>query len=161
MIVRANPMNRRTIRRLATRLTGALLALAMLAGPTLARVQVAEICRMRCYPAAAKGAHGGCCGKASESATQTQRGGEHDPADPAGDASLKYCPGCNGRPLVADTPRLIRYFTTEVARALDNSQLEGNWGVAMARESVWPSTCSAQSISGGIERSSSTMAAAS
>ena len=31
----------------------------------------------------------------------------------------------------ASTPRLIRYFTTEVARALDSSQLEGNCGLAM------------------------------
>ena len=51
---------------------------------------------------------------------------------------------------LGETPRLIRYLTTEVARALDSSQLEGNCGLAMGRMSVWPSTCKAQSISGGM-----------
>ena len=37
-----------------------------------------------------------------------------------------------------------------VARAVESSQLEGNWALAMRRMSVWPSTCRAQSISGGM-----------
>ena len=37
-----------------------------------------------------------------------------------------------------------------MARALDSSQLEGNCGLAIGRASVWPSTCSAQSISWGM-----------
>ena len=37
-----------------------------------------------------------------------------------------------------------------MARALDSSQLDGNCGLAMGRVSVWPSTCSAQSISFGM-----------
>ena len=37
-----------------------------------------------------------------------------------------------------------------MARAVDRSQFDGNVGLAIGRMSVWPSTCSAQSISLGI-----------
>ena len=48
-----------------------------------------------------------------------------------------------------------------MARAVDSSQFDGNVGLAIGRMSVWPSTCSAQSISLGISFPSSMMAAAS
>ena len=47
-------------------------------------------------------------------------------------------------------PWLIRNFTTEIARAVDNSQFDGNCAVTIGRRSVWPSTCRTQLISGGI-----------
>src|SRR5579863_2321567 len=49
-----------------------------------------------------------------------------------------------------ETPLLIRYCTTEIARADDRSQFDLNWGLLMGRTSVWPSTRSTQAISLGI-----------
>ena len=52
-------------------------------------------------------------------------------------------------------PLLIRYCTTEIARAADSSQFEGNCALAIGRTSVWPSTRSTQAMSCGICFSSS------
>ena len=100
-------MRCRLFRSFAARLTGALLALAMLAAPTFAQLSAAEKCRSRCAPAA-QSAHANCCEGGGGGKAQTQAGDDRgtDPAGKPSDASLKFCPGCNGRPLVADTPRL-------------------------------------------------------
>jgi hypothetical protein len=85
-------------------LTGALLALAMLASPTFAQLSAAETCRSRCK-SAVKAAHASCCGGGADVRTQAGDGRTIPDGKPS-DASLKLCPGCNGRPLVSDTPRL-------------------------------------------------------
>ena len=47
-------------------------------------------------------------------------------------------------------PLLIRYCTTEIARAAESSQFDGNAALAIGRTSVWPSTRSTQATSVGI-----------
>src|SRR5688572_1606762 len=49
-----------------------------------------------------------------------------------------------------EMPLLIRYCTTEIARAEDSSQFEGNCALAIGRTSVCPSTRSTQARSVGI-----------
>src|SRR5580700_1729867 len=60
------------------------------------------------------------------------------------------------------TPLLIRYCTTETARAADNSQFDLYWPApVIGRLSVCPSTRKIQGMSGGISRSRSSTAEAS
>ena len=79
------------------------------------------------------------------------------------------CGGCGGRPprwspgsigwnspkpaatrRCGEMPLLIRYCTTEMARAADRSQFEWKLPLAIGRTSVWPSTRSTQAMSCGI-----------
>jgi hypothetical protein len=97
-------MNSRRFLNFAPRVAGVVLVLAMLAAPSLAQVQAAERCRSACEPG--KAARSGCCARSAKAtaghAASTDPAGKH-----AGDSpSPRYCPGCNGRPLVLDTPQL-------------------------------------------------------
>ena len=96
---------------LAARLTGVVLALAMLVGPSVAQVAAAEVCRTRCEPATLPG-NGGCCGlpgiRAAERGSMERHAGDgkQNPGDQPTQSNPKFCPGCSARPLALDTPRL-------------------------------------------------------
>src|SRR5688572_4146151 len=94
----------------AARLVRVALALALFAGPSVAQVTAAELCRTRCNPATLVG-QAGCCGEHDAPAADRSSGERRDAdgQEPAGTPSgsgAKFCPGCNGRPLALDTPRL-------------------------------------------------------
>src|SRR5688572_10095327 len=103
-------MNRRTLRHVVGRLTSAVLALAVLLGPSVAQVDAAEQCRTRCGPAELAG-HAACCGEAlGSTSADAEVAGHEDGQSPAGksDPATKYCAGFGARALAVDTPRLTR-----------------------------------------------------
>jgi hypothetical protein len=86
-------------RSLAFRLTVALLALGLLLSPSFAQVTAAERCRTRC-DAAGLDAPRHCCKAHPATAQDARQSG--DDADHGSDGQTKYCPGCNGRPLLIE-----------------------------------------------------------
>jgi hypothetical protein len=87
-------------RSFAFRLTGAVLALGLLLSPSFAQVNAAERCRTRCETAGAD-APRPCCASHPVSAAQDARQSS-DQSDPGSEGQTKYCPGCNGRPLLSE-----------------------------------------------------------
>jgi hypothetical protein len=96
----AFPMLLSKPRSLAFRLTGALLALGLLLSPSFAQVTAAERCRTRC-DAASPDAPPPCCKSHPATVAQdAQQSGDH--GNHGSDGQTKYCPGCNGRPLLVE-----------------------------------------------------------
>jgi hypothetical protein len=98
-------MFRSVNRSLATRVAGVLLlAAGMLVSPSIAQVSAAERCRTAC--AAEPSAAPACCTHLGDGQQVTLRqDAGHRDSEPS-DSDTKYCPGCNGRPLILTSDRL-------------------------------------------------------
>ena len=108
-------MIRRITRVFAFRLAIAALAIGMLLSPSFAQLTAAERCRSACSREGAT-ALPSCCsvqvGKA-----YADRHSDHGPTNPGSDTETKYCPGCNGRPLIASaTPVTLTLDLTPIDR---------------------------------------------
>lgn len=119
---------RLTSTQFAPRAMATLLVLAMLASPTLAQRLAAETCRARC-DRFGKVIRRACCAKSTQ-----PRLNHHDDkgaADQQSENGSKYCPGCNGRPLIDDarplnlgidaTPLFIAAIVPAEAHSVDIS----------------------------------------
>jgi hypothetical protein len=92
-------MIHRPARSLAIRLAGVLLlAAGMLVSPSIAQVSAAERCRTVC--AAEPSAARGCCKTPGDRQHAAVRHHDGQGGSDRSDSDTKYCPGCNGRPLL-------------------------------------------------------------
>jgi hypothetical protein len=96
------PMTFPHCRALAVRFTSVLLALGLLLSPSLTQVSAAERCRTRCDAAGVQTTPPHCCKSHAAKANVAGQSGDDHGERGSSDGQTKYCPGCNGRPLLVE-----------------------------------------------------------